>query len=307
MRVYAVGGTGVNIASQYVYNNLNVDVVYIDSSEANVRKLKGGDVYLLEGVNGAGKNRSISHTAFREVASDILIQYPPSSKVNIIVTSMSGGTGSACSITLVKELLEGGHPVVVVAVEAYNSVLSITNTINAYKSFKGLSNMLDQPVAIYPITEQVRSAADKEAVSFISVMQLLVEETLTEEFDHEDLNSFLRYNTVTGNPADVGFLRLYPSLGHDTVKGVRTVGTILMTKDSDAILEEPIPDYDSICVLNDGQEDVSLVRIDLELGEFATTIEELQAKVKELNDNAQLSKIKTVDVKPTEGEDFMVL
>lgn len=87
--VYGCGGSGVNIVKSIT--DLDVVVNFIDSSESNMKGMNSKNVFLIEGLDGAGKHRATAHDKFKHLAEDVLIRMKPSETLNIVISSLSGG------------------------------------------------------------------------------------------------------------------------------------------------------------------------------------------------------------------------
>lgn len=308
MKIYGLGGTGINIAKLVENRNFDLEVVYIDSSDANLKEIgNSSNTYHIEGLNGAGKNRSISYKGFREEAADILIKFPPAEDINIIVSSLSGGTGSSVSPLLVKELVDAGHPVIIVGIESHGSIIELTNTVNTLKSFKGISKLLKKSVALYQVNDPIRSKADQQAVAFINLMAILIDKKATKEFDITDLRNFVHFDEVSNRHPDVGVLQVVDTLSAEEEKGTSIVATILLTKNSDTNIEEVIPDYLATCLVVDEDAPITDYRINNSLGKLSLVIGNYEDKINMLRDNKKINKIKEVDVESNTDDGFMVL
>ncbi len=89
LRIYAAGGAAGNLSKKVT--DLDVDVCFIDTSNSNLKDISGEHKFLVEGFDGAGKDRSISYEAFKPHVDDILIRFKPSDRLNIVISSLSGG------------------------------------------------------------------------------------------------------------------------------------------------------------------------------------------------------------------------
>ena len=102
MRIYGCGGTGINIAKQFlgqkkgISDSADLDITLIDSSDANFKDINVEHTYQLKGVNGGGKIRAEILEVARKQTPDILIKHPPGD-FNVVVFSGMGGTGSIVS------------------------------------------------------------------------------------------------------------------------------------------------------------------------------------------------------------------
>ena len=196
LNIYCCGGTGVNIGKRI--NDLDFSVYFIDSSRSNIKDLNSDYVFLVEDMDGAGKNRKITYEKFKEFAETILIKFKPSKALNIVISSLSGGTGSVISPLITKKLIENGHSTIVIGIDSTNSAIEIENSVKTLKSYKSISNATGKPIALYYVENNVREEADKEVLDFINVIgNILLNTQITEEFDLTDLHNFINYDNVT--------------------------------------------------------------------------------------------------------------
>lgn len=87
--LWSCGGCGTNIAKQIT--DLDIEINYIDTSNANLKGVKSDNIFVLDDIDGAGKDRSKTYEHFKDTASDVVIKFKPSPLLNIVVSSLSGG------------------------------------------------------------------------------------------------------------------------------------------------------------------------------------------------------------------------
>lgn len=293
--VYACGGTGVNIGKKL--NDLDMDIYFIDTSYSNLRGVNNENVFVVEGIDGAGKDRSKTFEHFKDIAEDILIRFKPSEDINIVISSLSGGSGAVISPLVTRELLKNNKNVIVIGIDSRNSVKEIDNTIKTMKTFKSIAGMVEKPVALYYIENEQREKADKEAIYFINLISLLFDRKNTEELDVSDVSHFIDYTKVTSNQPSVGIIEVTDNSPQASKKDTFVVGSILVTKNNTSTLKEPIPEYAATCVVTDKNYNNEDIRINNVLGEFALIIDELESTIKKLLDEKKISKIKDLEVK----------
>ena len=61
--VFACGGCGSNIAKQIT--DLDIEVNYIDTSTSNLKGVKSDNIFVLENIDGAGKDRSKTYELYK--------------------------------------------------------------------------------------------------------------------------------------------------------------------------------------------------------------------------------------------------
>jgi cell division GTPase FtsZ len=158
-KLYGAGGAGINIASRLESlrdgsNGVLLDgfsISYLDTSDSNVdhNKINKEHLYLIEGANGSGKNRAENYSIIKEQIKRILLDHKPQD-FNVVIHSLSGGSGSVIGPLLANELLDQGKDVVVIIVGSTDSTIEINNSIKTIKSYAGISAKQKKPiVAIY--------------------------------------------------------------------------------------------------------------------------------------------------------------
>lgn len=304
-QVYACGGTGVNIAKQI--SNLDIDICFIDSSDANLRDVKLDQVYLIEEQEGAGKDRSITYRNFKDIVGDVLIKFKPSKDINIIVSSLSGGSGSVQGPLIARQLIEAGFPVVVIGVDSRSSVIELRNSVNTLKTYKATSNQLQKSIALFYVSEHNRREADKQALSMINMLSLLVDRNNTAEFDITDLRNFLLFENVTDNSPDVSILVASPNEPISPEKGTSVVSTILVTTDRESSIQPVIPEYLATCIVTDPAYNLEDIRIDSILGKLGLIIDDFEETIKVQQDNKKVNRVKELVVESNTEDGFVVL
>lgn len=303
INVYLCGGCGVNIGKKI---KSNVETFFIDTSTSNLKGVDKERIMLIDGMDGAGKLRSTTYDNFKEVSDDVLIRFKPSNQLNIVISSLSGGSGGIISVLVAKKLLEAGKNVIVFAVDSKNSVIEINNTIKSLKTFKSVSNQINLPISILYFDNASRQEVDNKCIWTVELFDLLVAKDRTEEFDISDLHNFLNYQKVTDTKANVTFTHVRTSAESVAEKSTGIVSTILLTKDRNTSISEPIPEYLATCVVTDPDYNIGDIRIDNVVGQLAITLEGLEAQIKQLADNKKINKIRNVEVE-TGNDEGMIL
>lgn len=300
LTVYACGGTGLNIAKRI--GDLDVNVIYVDTSESNLRGVKSNNVFLVEDMDGAGKVMKATYEQFKPIVADVLLKFPPSPNLNVVLGSTSGGSGSVMCPLLVSELVEQGYNAMGIGVMTDESTKEISNTLNSLMSYRGRSNAIGKPIALYPVQGMTRSQADQTVLHLISLLSLLVDKRHTAEFDTADLSSFLYFDRVTDNAPTVAVIELMNNEEFVPEKGTSIVGSILLTSNEASTLYPAFPEYKGTCVVTDPEYKNSDIRVNSVLGKFSIIIDKLESKLKSQNDQKHLNKVRDVTVKTTQDD-----
>lgn len=305
MTVYACGGCGVNVGR--AIKDLNIDVYFIDGSDSNMKGIDRDKTFLVPEMSGAGKNRALTHEHFSEVAEDVLITFKPSENLNIVISSLSGGSGSVLAPTLVKELVSRDLPVIVIGIDSRSSVIELTNTYKTLKSYKGVSSVTKKCVSLFYIENTSRKEADQRAVQFINLLSLLTDKQRTEENDVTDLFNFINFNIVTDNQPSVSFLEVGENEPVTPEKGVAVISTILMTTNREANIHPVIPEYLSTAIIVDKDYGLSDIRLDNTLGRLPKLLNSLESEIQQHHDSKRVNKHVDIDVSDDIEENGIVL
>lgn len=223
--IYACGGAGINVAQyfQQYRNKTNpgfaeIKPVYIDTSRSNINtNIPEDDIYLVEGLDGSGKVRAENHTKIAECVQDVLLTFKPTN-LSIVISSLSGGSGSVIAPLLVSELLSRKENVIVIGIASTDSRIEIENSIKSLKSYESFAKRTAEPVPmLYYLNNQEnsRSTNNSKIQQAITLLAVLFSGE-NKELDSTDLRNWLHYTKVT--KADPKLV--YISVVAGTVAGV---------------------------------------------------------------------------------------
>ena len=295
LSLYACGGAGVNIAKSI--RDPNIHITFIDTSVSNLKTVPSENIFLVDGMDGAGKNQAKTYGNFKDIAEDVLVTHKPSDKLNVVISSLSGGSGGISAVLLTRELVKRGLPVIVIGIDSRNSVKEIDNSVKSLKNYKSLiCDRMKKPVSMYFIENGVRSDADRSAVNFISLLSLLVDKGATDEFDTSDLKSLIYFDTVTDNHPTMSILEVNPNDATAPEKGTSIVGTVLVTKDKASTIAANKPEYFAMCVVTDPDFRAEDIRLNSVLGKHSIIIGSLEAEMQSLLDSKRVNKVHEVEL-----------
>lgn len=249
--IYACGGAGTNLANQiegYTPEEGFADplIYYVDTSNSNLRRtnIDMSRVYLFDGVDGSGKERSENSQVIAKHAQNILLQFQPTA-FNIIVCSASGGSGAVIGHTLAAELRKRGEQVIMLAVGTTGSVKEIENTIKSLKSLDGLASKIDKPMVVHYLQNSataprpVIDAAAKQALVYL----LGLFSGQNKELDTADLKNWLNHPELDSQVVSLQFTSSDPS-SYAHAGDVISVAT-LATPEMNTLLD-PVPAYQAV-------------------------------------------------------------
>ena len=304
IRIYCAGGTGGNIGK--MLTDLDLDVCFIDTSSSNLAGVSSELVFLTEGLDGAGKRRATTYEAFKGLEEDVLIKFKPSRTLNVVISSLSGGSGSVIGPLITKELIKNDHNTIVIGIESVNSVIEIDNCIKSLKTYKLISDTTGKSVSLFHIPGQARKLADEQAIYFINLLSLLTDKNNTDEFDTSDIHNYINFPDVTDNPASVSLIEVNRNEIIVPEKNTAIVGTILLTSNRNNTISETMPEYISTCVVKDKDYKTEDLRIDNILGKLAIVIDGLYKLKQNYLDYKKTNKYKEPDTGASAGDDIVL-
>lgn len=301
MKIYACGGTGINIGSMFEKMRgqrgdvlSSFDIAYIDTSTANIKHIDGikeEDVYLIKDLNGSGKLRSLNYEIVKEHAKNILLKHSPE-KYCIVVHSGSGGSGSVIGPVLVSEMLQDSDITpIVVMVGSQQSTIEASNTIKTIASYHAISKKAKRSIAMVYYANMPgssRESTDKEVYSSILSLSVLTSGK-NRELDHTDVYNFINYNLVTSHPIDLVALDIMaPDVNVDPDYNI--ISAVTLNKAGESSSMEMVVEYKAEGYLPASHTDVSPIHFITVDGFIAGVVNQLESVI----DNAQ--KIKSAKV-----------
>ncbi|MEM5878683.1 MAG: hypothetical protein QXF12_07455 [Candidatus Aenigmatarchaeota archaeon] len=295
VKVYAAGGCGTNIG-YLIFNSLEKrpDVYFIDTSDANIRNKKEisrESLYIVEGMDGAGKYRKDALEGFKDLPEEVLIKFKPSDTLNVVVSSLSGGSGSVIAPLITKELLKRDHNVIVIGIGSKSSDIEVRNTINTLKSYKLISEQLNKPVVMFYLeNNKDRVESDSMALWLVKLFNTITDKSLVEEFDKSDLTNFINYNRVTDYPPTVAFL---DAVNKNNEYGTK-VSSLLITGNKGVVPDMETP-YLATCHAN--LPDMTDILLEVRINLLNIIVDRLNSKVKENKDKVNAFRLKDYSIK----------
>lgn len=212
LHLYGCGGFGINILQSIV--NIQSDTAgfpdttctLIDTSMSNLSSKQGVNsgygTYIIDGVDGSGRNRKYAYDVANTHIDKILLAHPPKS-FNVVLFSLGGGTGSVIGPLLVAELIKRGQDVLAICVGSYDNSREAANTKATFATMQHMAtNVLSQPIAVMfnDNNERTpRSNVDIRIEHAIRAIALLVS-GCNHELDRTDISNWLHYHKVTNVP-----------------------------------------------------------------------------------------------------------
>lgn len=304
MTIYACGGAGINVVKQI--KDLDININYIDTSASNLKAVKSENIYLVEDMDGAGKNRVVAYENFKGNAADVLVRFKPSEQLNIVISSLTGGSGAILASLITKELVDQGHNTIVIGLDSDGSLIELSNSVKTLKTYRAISKQISKPIPLYYVNQATRSDADRQALGFITLMALVIDKKRTAEFDNSDLNSFLYFDKTTVNDPSVSVIEVTPNEEIVAEKNTSVVGTIFVTTSKDTTIKPIKPEYLATCLVTDTEYQNEDSRINAVLGKLPLIVSSLEADIKELEDSKRINRVNDVEVLDSNADGIVI-
>ena len=225
MRIYGVGGTGINLISNWMAKRENeklagyatIDAVGIDTSRSNLLPNALEErFYHIEGLDGGGKLRNLNVQTLLPEIKPILSNFQPRD-VNVLIASAAGGSGSVLLPLLSKELIAANQITIAILVLTDGSQIETENSRKTIATLANMSKQLNKPFVVHFVSEETRERADRKVREMISDLAMLFSNEHL-ELDRTDLKHFINYNVVTSAAPSLAALNCYASSEPKTMK-----------------------------------------------------------------------------------------
>lgn len=241
--IYLCGGVGVKIGNLFTAESRqsrHVDqIVALDSSTANKAVDDCFPIERLDGVEGSGSDKRANMHLYKAFVKQVMAKYPPN-KLNIVVFTASGGTGSGIGPHVMRELLENDIPALAMVIGDDASMKELDNTVSTLRSLAAQTK-LGVPVCFtYHLNKETlsHSQVNRQVVKSIDAA-LLALNLENVSIDYADVTNLFFFNKVVN--ADP-ILTQMTFLGDDEIpQYTRTpIAAISVFADEDA-MRTPFP------------------------------------------------------------------
>lgn len=209
MNIYCCGGAGVNMG--FLLKNAeffktegyaNVNIVFIDTSLSNMRgrEVSAEELYIIDGRDGSGGLRTENNKSIAQTMDDLLLRHP-AARYNIVISSVSGGSGSVIAPNLVGKLLAEDALVVGIVIGDTSTGVFANNTVKTIQSFSGVVSKFPQKTL--PLTvvlnhhSRTRQSVNNAVCQHVAYYAALFSETLM-ALDYSDIYNWVHQERVTG-------------------------------------------------------------------------------------------------------------
>lgn len=198
--IYLCGGVSVKIGNMYMaeakHSRYLDKIVALDSSTANKAVDDMFPIERLEGTEGSGSDKRANMHLYKAFVKQVLAAYPPN-KLNIVVFTGSGGTGSGLGPHVMRELLEQGIPALAIVIGDDSSMKELDNTVSTLRSLAAQTK-LGVPVCFtYHLNKPnvALSAINRQVVQSIDSAMLTLNLD-NESIDYADVTNLFFFNKV---------------------------------------------------------------------------------------------------------------
>ncbi|UOX39661.1 putative tubulin-like protein [Aeromonas phage ZPAH34] len=204
--IYGLGGAGITNLNHFLKNTNQgkfvENVLGVDFSDANPGTDGAYHIERMEGVEGSGSNKASNAPLAPDLVKRALAKLPPN-KLNILIYSASGGSGSILGPYMVKAMLEKGIPVLSIVIGDSTSIKEMDNTVGTLRSLLAQAQLHEAPVLFCyreNSTKNTQGAINTEVTRTID-NALLMLNLNNERIDYADIkNLFFFTNVVKADP-----------------------------------------------------------------------------------------------------------
>lgn len=236
MVIYAAGGAGINIGtvfeefkdSKIASGFASIRVHYIDTSTANFNgRQTAENIYRVPGRDGSGGVRITNAKEIAECMPDVLLKFPPGD-INIVLGSLSGGSGSVIGPIIAGELLSRKESVIAVGIASSDTRKRLENSITTLKSYEGQVNRYKRALTmVYEENEPGKpfEIVDQQVIHAITTLSSLFSRQ-NKALDTEDLRNWLDFPKSTNHPVKLAALGTYEGPVNGVKATIMSVATL---------------------------------------------------------------------------------
>lgn len=152
VNIYGCGGFGINIAnllSDLPKSGANYSTYLIDTSSSNLRIRQSTDnFYRIPNCDGSGKNPALNYAAIKQHLPSVLDKFVPT-EINLIVASLSGGSGNVIMAELAENLWADGKEVIFYLIGSREDLTATNNTRNLMASLRNKARAAGKCAVVY--------------------------------------------------------------------------------------------------------------------------------------------------------------
>ena len=198
-KVFGLGGAGKNLSLRHARNSKqDTPVVTIDTS-GNDDSLDNVESIRISGLSGRGKLRRDETTL--EMITNFISDYVSDNEfadINVVVHSLSGGSGSVIGPMMIDEILRQGKVAVVIGIIDQDSEVDTINALNSLRTLDNIAKSRDGyiPMVLFD-NANGRHIVDQGVVSTLDKLNTLLSLPLI-GLDKQDRYRFLQPQSFDG-------------------------------------------------------------------------------------------------------------
>lgn len=261
LRIFALGGAGINIASALEVERTRndpafakIETVYVDTSLASIpADVDPSHFYKLENADGntdgSGGVRGHNAGDIADRNLEILQKFPPLD-ANLVISSMSGGSGGVFANTIVSELLRQDKPTIVLAIGADDTRNFINNTINSLLSYEKMAEIHGRPVVLFYAQNGENGATveqvNERVTSMVSGLALAFSRR-NKNLDSRDTYNWLNFHNVTSFKPQVAVLSMH--FGPPKLQDEQLISLLTLSSSMNNTRVEQLVEYQRVGIL----------------------------------------------------------
>lgn len=247
--IYALGGCGINIVlkamSEVIPKNqtgiADINYVLADTTTSNLPVETLNDdtkIYLVPGTNGAGKDKKVTYHNFKPYLNSFIETYT-SGYYNILVSSMSGGTGPVMMFMLLDEFMKRNIPTICILVGNADNLQEAENTQKTMLQLKKLAKDHNKPVPACMFFNDFKADKQQNHIDYIDNQAIVSIQALAmllsgqnKAVDNKDITHWLHYNKLRSEiPSSLIQLCIFTATDYQKGNyGIVSVSEILLLK-----------------------------------------------------------------------------
>lgn len=191
IKVWGLGGFGVNqicnLPNALNYNNASYCI--IDTSTANTHRQNiDGRVHITYvGSDGHGKLRGTNLDVLQQKVDNIVYTDEDEADIDIVIFSLSGGSGSVVGPLVVKALARKDKPIIIITVADSTSTVDCENSIKTIKSIENIARNNYVNMILFDNSIDGRETVDVSIINKLIKLTTAINLNYIRELDKSDI------------------------------------------------------------------------------------------------------------------------
>lgn len=309
------GGGGISVSSKTVNfiselgnGFANIIYNYIDTSDATISKIQPkGDFWKIKtsqhgkaSIDGSGSERYTNSKDIQVSVKEYLdsknyLKLNPN-QYHVVVSSLSGGSGSVIGALLTASILNTNIPVLYVGIGDSSNGLYTINTLNSLSSLNQVALRANKPLGIIYVNnhglgggnlKKGEEEANKLLRSYLTTLALFTSGT-TDDIDNQDIRGLIdqsHYRTLGIKPGLYG-LQFFSKEVSKTIESAPTVGRTLTVEGTDFDINIPLLHHKTGYVSDEEAKQIYKDQFPLHMVMFSNFFNSEEENLKKLSDDA---------------------